>query len=82
MDIYRDETFENLFKRFYTDKEEIKRKTESIHQYYSYEEEKEYGVVGIKISLLSNSFRYTYDKLVRDRIPENIDSEPGRKKSI
>lgn len=82
LDIYRDETFENLFKRFYTDKEEIKRKTESIHQYYSYEEEKEYGVVGIKISLLSNSFRYTYDKLVRDRIPENIDSEPGRKKSI
>ena len=28
---------------------------------------------------LSNSFRYTYNKLVRDRIPENIDREPGRK---
>ena len=28
---------------------------------------------------LSNSFRYTYNKLVRDRIPKNIDSEPGRK---
>ena len=28
---------------------------------------------------LSNSFRYTYNKLVRDRIPENIDSEPDRK---
>ena len=79
LDMYIDETFEMLFRKLYTDKEEIKRKAESIHQYYSYEEEKEYGVVGIKISLLSNSFRYTYNKLVRDRIPENIDSEPGRK---
>lgn len=79
LDIYRDETFEMLFRKLYTDKEEIKRKTESMHQYYSYEEEKEYSVVGIKISLLSNSFRYTYNKLVRDRIPENIDSELGRK---
>lgn len=26
-----------------------------------------------------NRFRYTYNKLVRDKIPENIDNEPGRK---
>ena len=50
-----------------------------MEQYYSYEKEKEYGVLGIKIALISNSFRYTYNKLVRDKIPENIDSEPGRK---
>ena len=46
---------------------------------YSKEQEKEYGVIGIKIDLLSNSFRYTYNKLVRDKIPENIDREQGRK---
>ena len=79
LDLYKEETFENLFKKLYTDEEEIKRKTNSMYQYYSPEKEKEYGVVGIKISLLSNGFRYTYNKLVRDKIPENIDNEIGRK---
>lgn len=79
LDIYRDETFENLFKKIYTDEDEIERKTKSMYQFYSKEQEKEYGVIGIKIDLLSNSFRYTYNKLVRDKIPEDIDSELGRK---
>ncbi len=79
VDLYREETFEKLFKKLYTDEEEIKRKTNSMYQYYSPEKEKEYGVIGIKISLISNSFRYTYNKLVRDKIPENIDNEYGRK---
>ena len=69
----------NLFKKIYTDEDEIERKTKSMYQFYSKEQEKEYGVVGIKIDLLSNSFRYTYNKLVRDKIPEDIDSEQGRK---
>ena len=79
LDIYKDESFENLFKKIYNDKEEIERKTKSMYQFYSRKQEKEYGVVGIKIALLSDSFRYTYNKLVRDKIPEEIDSEIGRK---
>ena len=35
-----------------TDDEEIKRKTSAMYQYYSHDEEKQYGVVGIKISLV------------------------------
>ena len=64
LDIYRDKTFENLFKKIYTDEEEIERKTKSMYQFYSKEQEREYGVVGIKIALLSNSFRCTYDNLI------------------
>ncbi len=79
LDIYRDKTFKNLFKKIYTDEDEIERKTKSMYQFYSKEQEKKYGVIGIKIDLLSNSFRYSYNKLVRDKIPEDIDSEQGRK---
>lgn len=79
IDMYREDNFKNLFRKLYADEEEIKNKTNSMHQYYSLEEENKYGVVGIKISLISNYFRYTYNKLVRDKIPANIDSEPGRK---
>ena len=79
IDIYKDKTFKNLFNRIYTDKKEVERQAESMYQYYSKEQEEKYGVVGIKIKLLSNNYRYTYNKLVRDRIPEEINKEPGRK---
>lgn len=79
IDLYREENFEKLFKKLYKDEEEAKRKAGSMHEYYTSDEEKEYGVVGIKISLISYGFRYTYNKLVRDKIPANIDSEKGRK---
>ena len=52
LDLYREDTFENLFKKIFTDEDEIKRKTTSMYQYYSPNEEKQYGVVGIKISLI------------------------------
>ena len=79
LDLYTEDTFENLFKKLFTDKEDVKNKAKSMYQYYSPDEEEKYGVVGIKISLVSSGFRYTYNKLVRDKIPEDIDSEPGRK---
>lgn len=53
LDIYKAETFENLFEKIYTDKEEIERKTKSMYQFYSKEQENECGVVGIKIALVS-----------------------------
>ena len=79
IELYREDTFENLFRKLYNDEEEIIRKTTAMYEIYSPEKEKEYGIIGIKMTLIKNMFRYTYNKLVRDRIPEIIDSEPGRK---
>ena len=69
----------NYLKKLYEDKELAKQKANAMYEIYSPENEKKYGVVGIKIKLVDNWFRYTYNKLVRDKIPENIDSENGRK---
>lgn len=52
IELYREDTFEKLFRKLYTDEEEIKRRIKSIYKYYSIEKEEQYGVVGIKISLV------------------------------
>ena len=51
VELYKEKKFEDLFRKIYTDEEEIKKKTNSMYQYYSHEKEKQYGVLGIKISL-------------------------------
>ena len=51
VELYRDDTFENLFKKLYNNEKEIESKVESMHQYYTKEEEKKYGVIGIKLNI-------------------------------
>ena len=51
IDLYRDDTFEKLFRKLYDDEEEIKRKTKAMHEFYSSEDEIKYGVLGIEIKL-------------------------------
>ena len=52
LDLYKEDSFEKLFKKICTDEEEAKIKTNTMYQYYTPEEEKKYGVIGIKILLL------------------------------
>ena len=52
LDIYKDKSFEDLFKKLFDDEDEVKRKTNAMLQYYTHEEEKKYGVCGIKIRKL------------------------------
>ena len=49
VELYREDTFEKLFRKLYNDEEEIKRKTKAMHEIYSPKEEEQYGVLGIKI---------------------------------
>ena len=51
VELYKEKNFEDLFRKIYTDEEEIKKNTNSMYEYYSREKEKQYGVLGIKISL-------------------------------
>jgi ASC-1-like (ASCH) protein len=52
IDLYRDDTFEHLFRKLIDDEDEIIRKTKAMYNFYSPEEEKLYGVLGIKIGLV------------------------------
>lgn len=51
LDLYHEKTFKDLFEKLCTDEKEIERKTESMHTIYSPEEEKKYGVLGIRIKI-------------------------------
>lgn len=52
IDLYKEETFKNLFQKIYTNEDEIKSKTKSMYKIYSPEKEKKYGVLGIKIKVI------------------------------
>ena len=78
IEIYTEKTFENLFRKFYYDENKIKESASYINRFYSPEKIEEYGTIAIKFSVLKHFFRYTYNKLVRDKIPENIEKNIGK----
>lgn len=51
IDLYREDTFENLFRKLFSDEEEILRKAKSMYDIYLPEKEQQYGVLGIKIKI-------------------------------
>ena len=54
IDLYKEESFEKLFKKVFVgeDKEKIIEKAKSMNRFYTPEQEKEYGVVGITIEII------------------------------
>lgn len=75
IELYREDTFENLFKKLYSNKDEIKKKTNSMHEIYSSEKEKQYGILGIKIRINVENLKEELEKF----IPYNEQEEVERK---
>ena len=61
-ELYKGETFEELFRRLNLDEKEIKRKTKAMYEFYSPEREKQNGVLGIKIKINVDNLKQNIEK--------------------
>jgi ASC-1-like (ASCH) protein/ADP-ribose pyrophosphatase YjhB (NUDIX family) len=75
IDLYRADTFENLFRKLYSDEEEIIRKTKAMYEIYSPEKEQQYGILGIKIKINVDNLKENIEKF----IPYNEQEQVERK---
>lgn len=75
VELYRENTFENLFRKLYTDEEEITRKTKAMYEIYSPEKEQQYGILGIKIKINVDNLKESLEKFN----PYNEQEEVERK---
>ena len=75
IDLYREDTFENLFRKLYSDEEEIMQKTKSVYTIYSPEKEQQYGILGIKIKINVDNLKENIENF----IPYNEQEEVEKK---
>ena len=54
-ELYREKTFEELFRKLYVKEEIVTKKTKAMYEIYSPEKEQQYGVLGIKIKNVPNN---------------------------
>lgn len=76
LELYQDKTFEKLFRKLIKDNEiEIKRKTEAMYKFYSPEQEKQYGVLGIKIKIDTENLKMNVEKFRPFNEQEEVDKK-------
>lgn len=75
VELYRENTFENLFRKLYTDEEEIMRKTKGMYAIYSPEKEKQYGILGIKIKINVDDLKENLERFIPYNEQEEIDKK-------
>lgn len=73
IDLYRDETFKKLFEKIYIDKAEIERKNKAMYQFYTLEDEKKYGVLGIKIKIDTTQLKDSIKNFTTYNEQEEVD---------
>lgn len=71
----KEESFEKLFRKIYSNDEEIEQKTQRMYKIYSPEKEKEYGVLGIKIKINVDSLKNNIEKFVPYNEQEEVDKK-------
>lgn len=75
IDLYREDTFENLFRKLYSNEEEIIQKTKIMHTIYSPEKEQQHGILGIKIKINVDNLKENIENF----IPYNEQEEVEKK---
>lgn len=75
VELYREDTFENLFRKLYTNEEEITRKTKAMYEIYSREKEQQYGILGIRIKIDIDNLKESLEQFT----PYNEQEEVERK---
>ena len=73
VELYREDTFENLFRKLYNDEEEITRKTKAMYEIYSPEKEQQYGILGIKIKINIDDLKSSIEKFTPYNEQEEVE---------
>ena len=74
-ELYKEDTFETLFGKLYTDEEEIARKTNAMYKIYSPEKEHQYGVLGIGIKINVDNLKENLEKFNPYNEQEEVDKK-------
>ena len=73
VELYREDTFENLFRKLYNDEQEITRKTKAMYEIYSPEKEQQYGILGIKIKINVDDLKASIEKFTPYNEQEEVE---------
>lgn len=73
IELYKDNTFKNLFEKLYNNKEEITKKIKKMYEIYSPEKEKDYGVLGIKIKINIDRLKESIEKFIPYNEQEDVE---------